>query len=725
MRALLTRPWFGTPAPQYARASVGRQRRVPFARREFRAPSLFVILGAFIASTFGASIAHAAQPAPAGAAPALASKPAPARDPATALGDRVRAITHARAVAPVVVIVGSPAEYCAAIEAWRAGLIFPVLIDDSTSQSAEAIGRFVRAFEPASVVRYAPPPGEPARLDPSEIAARVQAVAARAIAPDEPATPPGAAPAPIPAGALGVVVYDPSDSAWPAALALASAHGQTPIATSIPLRPDGLLTLDEVRTLQKSIIDGAAKAGNRELRVDRPAPDIAITLCTNTSSGVVTEQADLATLRVPPQLKAKPGEALALTDVLGRELAGPRAGRAFACVGQIGGSLRQSAERAMCAIFLPPRVKSAWLFESYAGGPPWSTYSASDAAKVLRDAGIPSALAGVGGAGRTLDAWHALARSALDVDLVLMNSSGLLYSFDLEGAVGAARAAGTSSDVPFARRPMIVHMIHSWSAQRPGNRFTIGGRWIDRGAYAYVGSVHEPFLSAFVPTPEVARRLSIGLPLGLAARHANISAWRVTLLGDPLITLARPGAKPRIINEPIALKTSDVQESVAADLKAERFDSAIRSLIMLGRDEGVSKLAGAMLREHRDKITPALATGALLAAHRAGDSELIADLFPKTIDAKAPKSDDDRAIDALWQSLLPLRSKLTDKQLDVLAANPRPGLLVRDAKSAAELISIRRGRPAAAAYVATLRSRAGDDTARKELEALEKSYLGR
>ncbi|MBX9735992.1 MAG: hypothetical protein K2X32_03620, partial [Phycisphaerales bacterium] len=542
-----------------------------------------------------------------------------------------------------------------------------------------------------------------------------------------PATPPAAAPpAPIPAGALGVVVYDLTDTAWPAALALASAHGQTPIATSIPLRPDGLLTLDEVRTLQAAIIEGAAKAGNRELRVDRPAPDIAITLCSNTSSGVVAQQIDLATLRVPPQLNPKPGEALALTDVLGRELSGPRAGRAFACVGQIGGSLSQSAERAMCAIFLPPRVKSAWLFESYAGGPPWSTYSASDAAKVLRDAGIPSALAGGGagggggvGAGRTLDAWHALVKSALDADLVLMNSSGLLYSFDLDGAVG------TSSDVPFSRRPMIVHMIHSWSAQRPGNRFTIGGRWIDRGAYAYVGSVHEPYLSAFVPTPEVARRLALGLPLGLAARHANIPAWRVTLLGDPLITLARPGAKPRIINEPIALKTTDVQESVAADLKAERFDSAIRSLIMLGRDDGVSKLAGAMLREHPEKLTPALATSALLATHRAGDSELIAELFAKTIDPKAPKSDDDRAIDALWQSLLPLRSKLTDKQLDVLAANPRQGVLLRDAKSAAELIAIRRGRPAAAAYIATLRSKSDNDTARKELEALEKTYLGR
>ena len=633
------------------------------------------------------------------------------------LGDRVRSITHARPVLPIVVVVRDAHSYCAAIEAWRAQLIFPVLIDDGSSQAADAIGRFVRAFEPTSVIRFATD-AKAVAWDTQTIDARVREVAARAISSDvEAGTPPAPAPPALPAGALGVVVYDPTDVAWPGALALASAHGQTPISASIPMRPDGALTVDEVRALQASVLASAKAAGNSETWNDRPLPDIAITLCSNTSTSVSLTQADITDLRIPQQLKSKPGEALALTDLLGRELRGPRAGRTFACVGQLTGSLAQSAERAMSAIFLPRRAKSAWLFESYGSGPPWNTYSASDGAKVLRNAGWSVTLAG--GAKRTLDAWRSAARLPLDADLVLMNSSGLLYSFDLEGALGAP------GDIPFARRPLLVHMIHSWSAQRPGNRWTIAGRWLERGAYAYVGSVHEPFLSAFVPTPEVAKRLSTGVPLGLAARHFDAPPWRVTILGDPLITLARPGAPAMArSNAPLPLKGEDVQALVAADLKASRYAEAINGLVMLGRDDGVCKLAHAVMNEHPDALTPGVSTTILLAANRVGDTDLIAALFPRTIDPKSARNDDDRALDVLWQALLPLRTKLADTQLDVLTAHPRPTMLASDAKVGAELIAMRRGRPAAAAYLQTLISTTTDANVRKELEAIAREYAG-
>ncbi len=678
---------------------------------------LALCVGIALMSMMPARVAHAQ----ARSVDPLTNTQARAETTVKSLGDRVRAITHARPVLPVVVIVPDAHSYCAAIEAWRVEFIFPVLIDDSTSLATDAIGRFVRAFEPVSVIRFAADT-KPSALDAKAIESRVREVAARAISSDAPkpttTDAPIAGPPAIPAGALGVVVYDPTDVTWPGALALAAAHGQTLIAASIPMRPDGALTVDEVRTLQTAILASAKAAGNTALSPDRQLPDIALTLCSNTTTSVSLTEPDIVALHIPQQLKAKAGEALALTDVLGRELRGPRTGRTFACVGQLTGTLAQSAERAMCAIFLPTRAKSAWLFESYAGGPPWSTYSAADAGRALRAIGWNTTLAG--GSKRTLDAWRSAAQTPLDADVVLMNSSGLLYSFDLDGALGGP------SDIPFAQRPFVVHMIHSWSAQRPRNRWTIAGRWLERGGYAYVGSVHEPFLSAFVPTPEIAKRLSTGVPLGLAARHFDAHAWRVTVLGDPLITFARPGApRPAPSTAALPLQGQNVQELVAADLKAARFAQALNSLVMLGRDDGVCKLAHAVLREQPDALMPSVSTTVLLAANRMGDIELIASLFPRTIDPKNPRSDDDRAFDVLWQSLLPLRTKLTETQLDTLAAHPRPNMLISDIKAAAELVAMRRGRPAAGTYITTLVPTTADANIRKELEALAREYAGR
>ena len=87
-------------------------------------------------------------------------------------------------------------------------------------------------------------------------------------------------------------------------------------------------------------------------------------------------------------------------------------------------------------------------------------------------------------------------------------------------------------------------MIHSWSLQDPSNNQTVGGRWMNHGVYAYIGSSHEPMLGAFVPPAELTRRLTM-LFRFVAGRwwmvRAPSKTWRINTLGDPLMTIPPRG----------------------------------------------------------------------------------------------------------------------------------------------------------------------------------------
>ena len=91
--------------------------------------------------------------------------------------------------------------------------------------------------------------------------------------------------------------------------------------------------------------------------------------------------------------------------------------------------------------------------------------------------------------------------------------------------------------------PAAVLMIHSFSAADPANPNTIAGRWLANGAFAYFGSMNEPFLEAFRPPALTAELIAAGLPLASAARIGpgefdRVAApWRLLFLGDPLYRL--------------------------------------------------------------------------------------------------------------------------------------------------------------------------------------------
>src|SRR5690606_9604668 len=95
-----------------------------------------------------------------------------------------------------------------------------------------------------------------------------------------------------------------------------------------------------------------------------------------------------------------------------------------------------------------------------------------------------------------------------------VNTKGNVDFFDLSGD-----ARMTAFDTPLLDQPAVVHFTHSWSMRLPATETTIAARFLDAGAYGYVGSVHEPLLAAFVPPLPLAQRWGSSVPVLIAARH--------------------------------------------------------------------------------------------------------------------------------------------------------------------------------------------------------------
>ena len=193
-----------------------------------------------------------------------------------------------------------------------------------------------------------------------------------------------------------------------------------------------------------------------------------------------------------------------MTDVLGRDDDELR----FAYVGWIFGDEARSAYVAMCSLFLP-RSRATFI-HTYAEIGEFRLYEVQTAATSLREQGFD-----VGTRGRdelSLADWLASLQAGIDADLVLMNTRGGSDWFQLTDQRGAA------ADVPMLKSPAAVHYIHSWSMQSPTHPATIAQRWLEHGAYAYVGSMQEPYLAAFEKPTELARQWLAGAPFLPSAR---------------------------------------------------------------------------------------------------------------------------------------------------------------------------------------------------------------
>jgi hypothetical protein len=175
--------------------------------------------------------------------------------------------------------------------------------------------------------------------------------------------------------------------------------------------------------------------------------------------------------------------------------------------------------------------------------------------------------------------------------------------------------------------PTALHIVHSFSLQRPFQRITVGARFLERGVYVYAGSVDEPTLGGFVPTPGVAKRIGAGLTFGSAVRFDNGHVWKIAVLGDPLVTVGSAGR--RIQAELTIDSLEELDEQLKTQLGEEDFAGAIENLVLLGRDEDAARLAIALMSDRPEAFTPEAAVVAMGALQRAGEFTSMVDCYER------------------------------------------------------------------------------------------------
>jgi hypothetical protein len=664
---------------------------------------------------------------------------------ARALGMKAEGVRRALAVAPMVVICPDEVSYLDALRQWSPQRRFPVLIDDGSHDAAADIARFVRAFEPERVLwfdamaggsrgdtadearaaarRHDSPdvaaraatadnpagadaePGEAAgsegaesedaeaapSLGPADFRARAEAIVARAwgVRPrDDTTAEPGMKQALLAWEAFdlhpfGVVACDARHGCRVAAVALAAGRAQPIVWVETPAGVNRAMTPDEARAISDAITSALDELGMQWNGLG--AGIDAITLCAE----------------APVRIEGGP-ETLAATDAIGRDPDDPM--QRWAWTGQIFGSPPEAAYRAMCSLFLRPG--SAWLFDGYPNEGPWMQYDQSAAAAVLRQAKLEVTIDD--NARGSLDSWRSRTGLGVDADLIFVNSKGNKARFNLVGGTGHA------ADVPFLQRPAAVYFIHSWSATQPRARGTVAGKWLARGAYAYVGSVSEPYLQSFVPPVNVAARLGAGLPLAAAARPDESPPWKLAMIGDPLITF---GSRPPAAEvEPDLPGAAPLEERMRSRLSADPpdFAAAVRTLSMLGRDGDAAKLVAATLRERPQAVDAGVADVAVIPLLAVRDRETLALVARLT-------SHDRRAdaLDALWHlGWRHLRATSDANLAATMAANIRDHMLGRDAEDVANALQRARGRAAATNFLHSMRQRATREPDQQQIDKL-------
>jgi hypothetical protein len=643
------------------------------------------ILAACIGACMTLSAGAGARQAPPAQTPAPGPDQPRAIPAPVVLGMRADMVRMKLKVSPTVVIVQSPDDYALMIASWSLGERFPVLIDDGTNRAREDIARFVRAFAPQTVVRWAPK--EKATL-PSGAADRAQTFdtvwrsAWGARTPEE-------------LGDIwkqtefespGVVVASASDPAWTAAVALAAGRGQSIIWTS----PKAASPTDVMPAPDVMSLDAAIRAGIEAL---------------NPPGGWrgLGDQIDSVTLcmSVGARIPSAEGE-LALTDHIGRHGDGSR----YAWCGMIFGNEARAAYMAMCALFLEP--SSAWVFDGYKPefAPP---YHLDKAVELLDKLGMRVS---TNLAPRTsIDDWRDRSRFGTNADFIHVNSSGLARFFDLNPG------RGYPADVPPLGRPAAVHFIHSFSAQHVGEVDTVGGRWLENGAYAYLGSMNEPFLSAFLPAHAVVARLFSRAPWGAAVRADGAKPWKLNVFGDPLITFGPPA--PRL-EAPLTLEGAlSLEDEMRQALKARKFAAGAAALIMLGRDKDVVRIAQAAFNPDAGAMNSDLARIALTAAFR----EREADLFLRLYYAMGEVDQRDTLnADMLWRVARPMLATANAELVTLLRETVRPLSMADDASALASSISRLYGADAVKPFFAGLAARAADAKTKQDLIELGNKF---
>jgi hypothetical protein len=450
-----------------------------------------------------------------------------------------------------VCLVPDAAAFLEAIALWDEQHFFPILIDEPAWTLP-----FLRAYRPARVVRFAgtakpASPGDIAKssippTDGDRLWSRALEAVARAWS--GPAQSESTLPAANrPPGGLGVtppglVLSDPEAPMLAGAVAMAAGRFQPLVRLQSPAENTASAenSMRSERYGDVLSLTGAVRfARLLELRVagvvpryDRLGDDC--DFLTIAGDWPYRYSIDLAEESIRG--------VYALDDLIGRVFdMTVRTGwlnqtrRRWAYTGRILGDPAASVARAMGALFLQP--ESALLWNTYTGGSPWSDFTmgpaAADVSRVIQGTRVVMHRSGEQA---NLSNWHGMVDPANRFGMVLFNSSGGPDWFRISGG------PGRPSDIPRGL-PASVAMIHSFSAADPTDPQTIAGRWLSHGAFAYFGSVNEPFLLAFRPPRLVAALLAADIPLVAALRQGENEPfgfpWRLVYLGDPLYSLQK------------------------------------------------------------------------------------------------------------------------------------------------------------------------------------------
>lgn len=624
----------------------------------------------------------------------------------TRLGMRSLDVQGRLPVLDQVVLVPDAATYLDEIARWTPTARWPVLFED-----AAFAPRFVRAFKPAAVYRRASIGGAAPAGD--ALRAQVERAVVRAWGGPENTTV-GAALRAIGLVPAGIVAASAADPAWTAAVALAAGRGQ-PVAW---LDGDyGKLST----VLGKPAFDALSAAVDKAFQDsgntwNALGDDLdTLTLCRNT--------AFRCTIPSPPggwhpRLPPRDAAPLATTDALCRTASGKR----YAFAAQIPGDEIRAASMAMCSLFL--HRTTAFMFNGYAGRSEqmFAEFGFAQAATGLGAQGFACVVKEGGDASPT--AWRTMVGAGLDADLILVNSAGNADFFQLSG-----ETVMWATDIPVLDKPAALAMVHSFSLQVPDAGWSIGGRWLDHGVYAYAGSVQEPFLVAFIPPRYLAERLLGLAPFLIAARQWEgdmiPQAWRVATVGDPLMTVPAPKVLALLPPREAPVGAADVSRSYA-DLREEAraalegvraatdgapFARAMRTLVLLGDDRVAAQLWEIAAAKGFGAAVAADALGPLFRTHNR-------DAFTKAWPLAPRPTSEER--DMLWALWAPVLKTTTDRAaVALLQGAVRTPYAHMDAEALLPAVKRLQGRDAAAAWLGRLLVAETDATGKRRLGDLQ------
>ena len=522
----------------------------------------------------------------------------------------------------MVVIVDDGPSYLQAISQWEGLIRFPILWDNGSVEARENIARFIRAYQPAKVYRLEDDGDRTLSNDRDERQEQIEDALSKAYS-DQAADWRGALSAVHDQGLVspGIVLTDAMDDAWPAAIALAAGR----------LQPLGFV-------INRSAVHKELEAAHADA-LERSAQHLAKD--SGHSWEEIGDDIDVITLALNTGYKIKTGEAnpdiIATTDRIGRKEHNG-SGERWAWCGQIIGDEARSSYQAMCALFL--QFDQAFIWDGYNSEQPWSTYDGTEAGEVLKAANLKIEVNDE--PVNRIENWHRRMVNPVgrfesepsSAVFMMMNSKGSARRFDLVGGISEEGRAG---DVPTFNLPTALHIVHSFSLQQAHNPISVGGRLLERGVFAYAGSVDEPFLSGFVPTPLIARRMAGGLIFGAAVRYDPRPAsaaeaqfdpskvWKIAVLGDPMITFGQTG--PRIEGDLNSPGLIDLAERVKSSAKDGNYTQAIEDLVMLGRDEDAARLAEALLKDQPEAFKPQAARTMMPVFQRTGNYNAMIDCF--------------------------------------------------------------------------------------------------